>query len=99
MNIDKFIIWCDKAMVVSFCAVIYFLPISIALLESFIGTVLLFFLLKRGAMFTKSLKDQGRSRGLSAVFALFCQAFKPYPNKWVVFHTKKPVLPQSNDIV
>ena len=39
--------WCDKAIVFSACVLILFLPISIAMVESFSGFVILFFVIKK----------------------------------------------------
>ncbi len=83
MNSQKIIIWSDRAMAFSFYALIYFLPISIALTESFAGLVLFFYIFKRGAM----LYDQIRKgylpwRALSffrKVFSFF-RSFKPVEN-------------------
>jgi len=78
---EKFIIWCDKAMAGTFYALIYFLPISIALLEICTGTVFFFFLLKRGGVFYRFLKNlEQRSNNDISVFRKFCHAFKPPPN-------------------
>jgi len=82
-KLEKFITWCDKAMAFSFYALIYFLPISIALSETFTGTALLFYLLKRGAMFYGEMKSRS-SAGIKLSFwrkgVEFLKAFKPIKN-------------------
>lgn len=45
---SKGVVFWDKMMFLSFCALVYFLPISIALTESFAGCVLFCFLVKKG---------------------------------------------------
>jgi len=83
MNIQKTIIWHDRAMAFSFYALIYFLPISIALLESFAGLALFFYLFKRGTMFYVQIKKGSFSWQTlyfpKKIFA-FLRAFKPVKN-------------------
>jgi len=83
MNFEKFIVWCDKVMAFSFYALIYFLPISIALSEIFTVSALVFYLLKRGAMFFCEMK-QGSLQGSGLSFwrklCEFIKAFKPIDN-------------------
>jgi len=77
---EKFIIWCDKGMVFSFYALIYFLPISIALSETFTGTSLLFYLIKRGIIFYGSLKGRSSEQVKLSFFGkgkLFLRSYKP----------------------
>jgi len=77
---EKFILWCDKVMAFSFYALIYFLPISIALSESFTVLALVCFFLKRGAIFYGRLKElpsnANRSPFLGKI-ACFFESFKP----------------------
>jgi len=84
MNRTKqFINWCDKAMAFSFYALIYFLPISIALLEAFTGFALFFYLLKRGGIFYGILKKkflQGTKLSLVEKWRVFVKAYKPVEN-------------------
>jgi len=49
--------FCNNAVVVCYCALVFFLPISIALVESFAGAVILFYLLKK--VFAWDLKPHG----------------------------------------
>ncbi len=83
MRNKQFIIWCDKGMAFSFFALIYFLPISIALSELFTGLALFFYLLKRGAMFYGDLKQKS-SEGIHYSFWKkgyeFLKAYKPVDN-------------------
>jgi len=78
---DKFITWCDKAMAFSFYALIYFLPISIALAETFTGMALVFYLLKRGASYLirskgEDLRWHALSFSRNRIF-FFLKCFKP----------------------
>ena len=80
MKNELFINWCDKGMVFSFYALIYFLPISIALTEIFTGLTLLFYLLKRGSYFVLDLSEiwkQGKSLNFNKGVRLFLKSFKP----------------------
>ncbi|HOW35848.1 MAG TPA: O-antigen ligase family protein [Candidatus Omnitrophota bacterium] len=83
MNKEKLVLWCDKAMVFAFCALIYFTPISIALVEIFAVIVLVFFFIKRGIIFYADLKNLlGERRGPVFVKAvrLFLKSFAPVKN-------------------
>ena len=71
---EKFIIWCDKVMAFSMYALIYFLPISIALTETFSGLAIFLYFLKRGTLFFYGLKT-GSSKWPS-----FFSSFKPAAN-------------------
>lgn len=71
---EKFIVWCDRAMAFSFYALIYFLPISIALTETFSGLAIFFYLLKRGTLFFYGFKTG------SSGWASFFSSFKPAEN-------------------
>jgi O-antigen ligase len=75
---EKFIGWCDRVMAFAFYALIYFLPISIALSESFTGLAIFSYLLKRGAVFCGLFKDgsQGR-KTVGFFFRNLGKAFKP----------------------
>jgi putative inorganic carbon (HCO3(-)) transporter len=69
--------------VFSFYALIYFLPISIALSELFIGVALLFYLMKRGMMFYVSWKEKSTQKvqwPLREKGYAFVKAFKPVTN-------------------
>lgn len=71
---------CDKAMAFSFYALIYFLPISIALSESFTGMALFFWFLKRGVVFYQNLKTESVEKALPStlkIFGIFLKSFKP----------------------
>ena len=80
---EQFISWCDRAMAFSFFALIYFLPISIALAEIFTAAALFFYLLKRGGMFygesKKSLPERTKTPLWKKGYA-FLKAFKPIKN-------------------
>ena len=75
--------WCDRAMAFSFFALIYFLPISIALAEIFTAAALFFYLLKRGGMFygesKKSLPERTKTPLWKKGYELL-KAFKPIKN-------------------
>ena len=83
MDKEHLIVWCDRIMIFSFYAMIYFLPISIALLEIFTGIALIAYLLKRLAVFINSLVDG--TIDLSSVslwhkICAFFRCFKPIEN-------------------
>jgi O-antigen ligase len=81
--VDKLIKWCDRVMVFSFYALIYFLPISIALTEIFSGLAILFYLIKRGAiLFNRSKNSPGNllSQSVLGRVVSFLKAFKPRDN-------------------
>jgi len=83
MSIAKFINWCDKVMAFSFYALIYFLPISIALSEIFTVLALIAFLLKRSAFFYRNLQEKssgGNSFSLWGKIKCFLISFKPVKN-------------------
>lgn len=78
---EKFILWWDRVMAFAFYALIYFLPISIALSESFTGLAIFSYLLKRGGVFYGLWRD--RQQGENNLVSLFCKlgrAFKPIPS-------------------
>jgi len=79
---EKFMAGCDKVMAFAFYALIYFLPISIALAEIFTNLALICFLLKRSTFFWINLKLQ--SAGGKVLFVekikCFCRSFKPVEN-------------------
>jgi len=53
---NKIIQFFDRSMAFSFYALIFFLPISIALVETFTVLALLSYLLKRGVVFVLEIK-------------------------------------------
>lgn len=79
MNKEKFTTVCDKVMTFSLCALVYFLPISIALVETFTAISIFFFLLKRGFIFYDRL-TQKEARGLKGIAKLFVDSYKPKEN-------------------
>jgi len=86
---EKFISWCDKAMAFSFYALIYFLPISIALSETFTVLALICFFLKRGAVFCGRLKEvssSGSKLSFGGKITCFLKSFKPVssPLSWPI---------------
>ena len=91
MNRGKeFIIWCDKAMAFSFYALIYFLPISIALSEIFTGLALLFYLLKRLVSFCVIVGEKAKEKSTLSFlhyFILFFRSFRPVDS-----YLNKPIL-------
>ncbi|GEM_PF-417084 len=79
-RLQKFLDWCDKAMAFSFYALIYFLPISIALSEIFTGLALLFYLFKRLSFFFIHVLQREKEKDRSNYFILFFRSFKPPAN-------------------
>ena len=81
-RLEGFIRFCDRGMVFCFCALIYFLPISIALNETFIALALFFYLLKRSGMYVLRLKtDTGLAAApLARKLMALLIAFKPVPS-------------------
>lgn len=80
---EKFIIWCDKAMAFSFYALVYFLPISIALSEIFTTLALIFYLMKRGVIFYGDMKQRLTQEVKPPLWEMgfeFLKAFKPIHN-------------------
>ncbi len=57
VNKIKILNWFDKAIVYSFYGLIYFTPISIALVETFASFTLFFFFLKRGVILYHDFRD------------------------------------------
>lgn len=81
---EKFIDWCDKAMAFSIYALIYFLPISIALSEIFTALALIFYLFKRLAWFCTHVRGRAKEKASLAFmdnnFIFFFRSFKPVEN-------------------
>lgn len=81
---EKTIIWCDKIMAFSFYALIYFLPISIALAETFTVMALVSYMLKRGVVFwvdSKGVDLNWHALSFSKNRILFfLKCFKPVGN-------------------
>ncbi|MFA5088272.1 MAG: O-antigen ligase family protein [Candidatus Omnitrophota bacterium] len=83
MDNNKIILWCDRVIRFSFCALIYFLPISIALVEIFSNITLVFFFIKRGVIFRLKLRESlrdGRRMDWPGKLKLFWSSFKPLKN-------------------
>src|SRR3989338_1173429 len=81
-NSEKFIRFCDRAMAVSFYAMIFFMPIAIFFVETFTVTALVFYFLKRGAVFFTSTAREAVWRSQNLIRKLFAllKAFKPVDN-------------------
>ena len=81
---EKFIVWCDKAMAFSIYALIYFLPISIALSEIFTALALVSYLFKRLAWFCTHVRGRAKEKTSLAFmdndFIFFLRSFKPVEN-------------------
>lgn len=80
MSSQKIIIWSEKVMAFSFYALIYFIPISIALTESFAGLALFSYFLKKWAMFYEQIKKEllpWHTLSFSRKFLSFFRSFKP----------------------
>ena len=79
-RLEKLIGWCDKAMAFSFYALIYFLPISIALTEIFSTLALLFWFFKRGTFCCMELRRDsagGPRRSFAHYILFFFKSFQP----------------------
>lgn len=79
---ERFINWCDKLMAFSFYALVYFLPISIALSETFTALAFFGYLLKRGGVFCGLLRGRGagaEQKNISIGRKLW-MAYKPVPD-------------------
>ena len=80
MRQKNVLIVCDKIIAFSFYAIIFFLPISIAIIESFAGLAQVVFFIKRGVLFSIALQEERRQGHKSAFFktiGLFFRSFKP----------------------
>ena len=77
MNESKVIIWCDRIIVFSFYALIYFLPISKALIEIWSTIIITTFFVKRGFLFWLGSKEAGERRSIGFFVKLFYGSFKP----------------------
>jgi len=73
--------WSDRTMVFCICCLVYFSPISIALVEVFSTLILLAFLVKRSERLGARLKSDNRE----SFFANFCTSFKPVQNPLNIF--------------
>jgi len=80
MKNKQFVDFCDKAMALSFYALIFFLPISIALCEIFTVLALLFYIFKRSAVFFISLKEIKTHSTFITRINAFLSAYKPIAN-------------------
>ena len=83
MNTEKIISWFDCAMTFSFYALIYFIPISIALVEICASVIILLYFLKRGVRFYGFLKGRLKQRPpLSSIGIIktLIKSFKPVKN-------------------
>ncbi len=78
MNYPKILDNCDRIIRFAFYALIYFLPISIAMVEIFASTALVAFFVKRGFVFYQAIqKNQSVQTGIGGKIWLFLQAYKP----------------------
>ena len=89
MDKDRFLERCDKVMAFSYYALVYFLPISTALIETFAGIAQVTYFIKRGVLFRFRLKEQGK-RGeqlsLYQTIALFLNSFNLIHKIWDAFN-------------
>lgn len=88
MKSSEFIAWCDKITVFSFYALIYFVPISTALVEILSGFIITAFFFKRGAFFYIKSRKIGKGHKENSVFGRIRDSFKPVPtylNKFIGF--------------
>ncbi len=82
-NLPKILDLCNQGMTYSFYALVYFIPISIALVESFFGLALLTFFIKRGLTFYIFLKEAPEKKLVYSWYpklVLFLKSFKPVDN-------------------
>jgi putative inorganic carbon (hco3(-)) transporter len=82
MGIQKFINCCDRAIEIGFYALIFFLPISTALIEISSTVILTSFFFKRGALFYLDLrKFQPGKQGAAGrrFWSSFLHSFQPLP--------------------
>ena len=78
---DNFIMKCDQVMVFCFFAMVYFVPISIALTETFSGLAIVCYLLKRGGMFfARWYPSQNSTTTILQTLKMFLVSFKPKDN-------------------
>ena len=80
---QKLIIGCEKVTVFSFYILTFFLPISIAFVETFFSVILVCFFLKRGTVFYQDLKDRSSKNSKLTAWERserFIQCFKPVDN-------------------
>jgi len=81
MQKNKVTWWCDRVAFFAYCALIYFLPISIALVESFAGVTLVCFFIKRGNLFYIFVKQNtGQKIPIAEMIKVFLKSFKPIDN-------------------
>ena len=83
MKSEQFIRWCDTVMVFCLCAAIYFVSISIALLEIFSYIALVFYFLKRTIIMgveTRRGKIGWRRLSFLGKLRQFLRAYKPIEN-------------------
>jgi O-antigen ligase/Tfp pilus assembly protein PilF len=74
---------CDNVSVFGFYAMIFFLPIAPAIVESCFGFVLLPFLIKRSFLFVKNLKEEAArvpNKLVSKIWSIFSRSYKPVTN-------------------
>ena len=76
MNYQKIFDTCDEIIRFAFYVLIYFLPISIALVEISASTALVAFFVKRGFLFHKSLREE-KPGGVWEKVRIFLRAHKP----------------------
>ncbi len=71
---------CDRGIVFAFCAIIYFLPISIALLDSFAGLAIFFYALKKISGIVFVWKSQISPLRFSDKIIFVLKSLGPIPN-------------------
>lgn len=70
---------CDRVMFFTVCGLLWFLPISIALVEWMFGIGLLAYLIKRGTIFKALLEEEGAA-GWGEQARLLAMSFRPKPS-------------------
>ncbi len=82
-RLDNFINRCGQMMAFCFLALVYFIPISIALTEAFSGLAIICYLLKRGGIFLTRWQWQPPQSIAAAILRtvkIFLLSFKPKDN-------------------
>ncbi len=93
MNIETINRRCDKVMAFAFYAMIFFLPMSPAMMESLFGVAFFSYIIKRSCRFVVRVKDDAKSTNIKSIVYLynaFRESFRPvasYLNTPIGFYT------------
>jgi len=82
MKLDRFTKGCDRTIAFSFLGLVYFLPISTALVEIFSTIILTAFFTKRTGFFIRDLKEASAKKALTLLerVFLFFRSYRPVSN-------------------